>query len=527
MVAPTFKKVIGGDPGTTSKYGAPDLKYVQDVLDGSHLTDRIQMDFIEGREKNASPFLFLIRQVTTSSFQAIRGTGHPGGNPGSVEFAGAEFKDVINSAISSLPDDASTAEQSQGIIYIQGSRLNVATNTININRAVTIDGLGTAIIAKTNEFTGTRTAIIQCARSNITLRNFTIYDEYQNPNAYPQSNSLAQVVGITCSPPSQHPRVRNLLIENIFFKNIYMHAIDLSVSDLATRSIDHATIRNCIADHSGSNTTFGSSFNIGLGVRDTLVQHNKIYECGHTGIDIWGVFEHVKCIDNYVYKTLSSKVDGSGIALVRYADHLASQGLAEDILIQGNRVYGPINNDGISVHAQARKVIVANNFVDGTLSDGISVRADNIEGTDLYARETIIQGNIIRNTGNSAIVTNVDPALAFHGIVIIGNLIFDAQRHGINVASNVKFGVINSNSINGYGLSGTAGPWAGIHLRIAKNCVVNGNTIYGTATNAANSILEEVSGSASNIITSNNCNKAISLLGGNNTVSANNIVVAA
>lgn len=49
MTSPTFKKVTNTttDPSNV-RYGAPDLVYVMDVLDGTHATDRIQASNIEG-----------------------------------------------------------------------------------------------------------------------------------------------------------------------------------------------------------------------------------------------------------------------------------------------------------------------------------------------------------------------------------------------------------------------------------------------------------------------------------------------
>lgn len=47
MVAPTFKKATDSDPGDSTKYGAPDVKYAFDVLDGTHATDRVQASNIE------------------------------------------------------------------------------------------------------------------------------------------------------------------------------------------------------------------------------------------------------------------------------------------------------------------------------------------------------------------------------------------------------------------------------------------------------------------------------------------------
>ena len=48
MAAPTFKKATDTAPGSSAVYGAPDLKYALDVVDGSHATDRIPIAAIEG-----------------------------------------------------------------------------------------------------------------------------------------------------------------------------------------------------------------------------------------------------------------------------------------------------------------------------------------------------------------------------------------------------------------------------------------------------------------------------------------------
>lgn len=60
MVSPTFKKATDTAAGTSAQYGAPDLKYAFDVLDGTHATDRVQAANIE----NA---------VTTNTAQTITG----------------------------------------------------------------------------------------------------------------------------------------------------------------------------------------------------------------------------------------------------------------------------------------------------------------------------------------------------------------------------------------------------------------------------------------------------------------------
>ena len=50
MVAPTFRRTTITDTGTSVSYGGNDQKYLCDVLDGTHPTDRIQAENIEGIE---------------------------------------------------------------------------------------------------------------------------------------------------------------------------------------------------------------------------------------------------------------------------------------------------------------------------------------------------------------------------------------------------------------------------------------------------------------------------------------------
>jgi hypothetical protein len=48
MTGPVFKKVTNQTPGNAAKYGAQDIVYAFNVLDGTHPTDRIQASVVEG-----------------------------------------------------------------------------------------------------------------------------------------------------------------------------------------------------------------------------------------------------------------------------------------------------------------------------------------------------------------------------------------------------------------------------------------------------------------------------------------------
>ncbi len=70
MVSPIFKKATNTAAGTAAIYGAPDLKYVLDVLDGTHASHRIQIQNIEGSGR--SPFANWIVRMNGSTIEGIR-----------------------------------------------------------------------------------------------------------------------------------------------------------------------------------------------------------------------------------------------------------------------------------------------------------------------------------------------------------------------------------------------------------------------------------------------------------------------
>lgn len=66
MTAPTFKKATDTDPGDSARYGAPDVKYICDVLDGTHSTDRVQVANIEGAASSSDLTTGLAGKANTS-----------------------------------------------------------------------------------------------------------------------------------------------------------------------------------------------------------------------------------------------------------------------------------------------------------------------------------------------------------------------------------------------------------------------------------------------------------------------------
>jgi len=71
MVAPTFKKATDTAPGNAAQYGAPDLKYALDVLDGTHPTDKIQVSALEGLKQSHNYILY----KSGTKVAALKSTG--------------------------------------------------------------------------------------------------------------------------------------------------------------------------------------------------------------------------------------------------------------------------------------------------------------------------------------------------------------------------------------------------------------------------------------------------------------------
>ena len=95
MAAPTFKKATDAAAGDSTKYGAPDVKYAFDVLDGTHSTDRIQASNIE-----------------TSGASNVQTD------------LDSKLSDITGQASTSLTDTANIA-------YLDGTNVFTAVNTFN------------------------------------------------------------------------------------------------------------------------------------------------------------------------------------------------------------------------------------------------------------------------------------------------------------------------------------------------------------------------------------------------------------
>jgi hypothetical protein len=512
MTAPTFKKATSTSPGDATKYGAPDLKYAFDVLDGSHATDRLQITNIEGRDRYAT-YAFLVRQSSPTAYEAIRS------DTGAVAYSGSDFGTVMNSVIGALPAPSSTS--SIGVVYISGTTLDCATTSITIDKPVIIDGFGSAVVRKTADYVGTNRSVFNIASSNVTLRDFTIDVTIQVGTA---------TRPIVCQPSTAS--LSNILIENVTIKKAY-NPIYLHASTGTSHLIDHVIIRNVKVDNTGSTQT-GPGFVIGLGCKDVAIEHCTILEPGDIGIDIFATRELIKVWGNTIQKITNTT--GDGIVVSNYGATTSIAGApTKNVVIRDNRIVGPLTGDCIKIWGAAEKVTITGNRLNGdngtgttvTTGSGIVIREKTISATDYWAKEVIVTNNIILNIGSSGVyVGSSTSAVEFQAFNITGNYIHDINGYGINIISGVKNAIVNNNLIYRYGKDQVANR-AGIHIRISTNNTMMGNKIFGltgsstpTAGSPYWSIYEENT-SDSNIMVGNSMNQPISFVGAASIIAQN------
>jgi len=227
MTNTSFKKATNTEDGGTLKYGAPDLKYVFDVLDGTHSTHRLQLTNIEG----------FVPAFDVVVYQA-------GGN-------------VI-------------AKRANGTV-LYSAAANTGTNDITaINTACNVavtDGKATSVLIKPGTYTGNGTGATVILVSNLTIVGYGATIKYlgtANSNYFlcnvttaPTGISNVFIFGLTidCNTLCQGMRFsgsdsgtqsKNVTIEDCTFKNIYSSYFLLCTYSIptGTNQADIPTKRN-------------------------------------------------------------------------------------------------------------------------------------------------------------------------------------------------------------------------------------------------------------------------------------------
>ena len=220
MVAPNFKKVtteLTVDPFNV-RYGAPDLLYALNVLDGTHSTDRVQIQNVEGVGKlNAATWV--IRKNGSNVEGVNTSTGAVVAN--SVDF---------NVVLANIIADSNFLDGSTIVIkpgtYSNCGAININTN---IDKTITIWGYGATLIAVQFGMTPTPTTR-NCTSANwlqlafVDNKSITIYGLRMNGN----QNYGAFVRG---SRKATHVRAKNMRFYDCYFEGIESDGINAGYED--------------------------------------------------------------------------------------------------------------------------------------------------------------------------------------------------------------------------------------------------------------------------------------------------------
>ncbi len=505
MTAPIFKKATDTAAGDATKYGAPDIKYIEQVLDGTHPGGyKLQIEVIEGIEHFAVCSFYVRQQVGSGLYVATRpDTGQ--------NYTDTDFGTLMNTIIALLPVPSST--NPIGVILISGATLDCGTTSITVNKPCIIDGMGSAVVRKTTDYTGTNRSVFNIASSNVTLKDLIIDITIQTGQ---------QSKGIVCQPSAatyQNISIRRVRIKNCY-QGIYLHA-----SSGTTYMIDHAVVEDCWIDNT-STTQTGEGIIVGLGCRDITVEYCTLIEPGNTGIDIFATQPHIKIWGNNIVKNVNTT--GSAIQVSDLGGTSAVFGApTQDVSIRENDISGAMLGSCIRIWGGAESVKIENNFMKGGARDGIEIIAKTVSSADYFAKEVTAVGNLIQSmTRNGIYVSYTGSTIEFQGLQISNNDIKNVGANAINLNSSVKNASVEGNRIYRYGTD-VAADRTGILLRNTLNTTVRGNKIFGlTATSTPvagtnyTSVREEATTNL-NTISLNGVNNPISTLGANTIVSFN------
>ncbi len=214
MVAPNFKKATADlttDP-TNVRYGAPDLLYALNVLDGTHSTDRVQIHNVEGVGKlNAATWII---RKNGSNVEGVNTS------TGAVVANSTDFNVVLANIIADSNFlDGSTIVVKPGTYSNCGS-ININTN---IDKTITIWGYGATLVA-------TPFATRNCTHANwlqlafVDDKSITIYGLRMNGN----QNYGCFVRG---SRKATHVNARNMRFYDCYFELIESDGINAGYED--------------------------------------------------------------------------------------------------------------------------------------------------------------------------------------------------------------------------------------------------------------------------------------------------------
>lgn len=150
-----------------------------------------------------------------------------------------------------------------------------------------------------------------------------------------------------------------------------------------------------------------------------------------TGATITG--SNIRIHGNDIYDTAQGLIIGQGSTRVS---------------VTGNVIHGLINEHGIYADTGIKGLSIVGNTIYATGVNGTGVKVQHYDSFGVRPEDITISGNAISNTGSDGILiqNTVGTTLYASGVAIVGNTIYQAGQHGIDV-------------------------------RYARGCVVSGNSI--------------------------------------------------
>jgi hypothetical protein len=224
----------------TRVYGAPDIKYLMDVLDSTHPTDRTQLQNIEGLDKITAA-KWIIRKRSNSVYEAVEtATGivrYTDTNPDFVNLL-----DTLNNS-TYFQDEDTIVIQPSSTPYLCGTGKAEAT----LNKSLPIYGYG-ATLQPNIDHIAAYFLVVNTAGKTLTVYGLTFDMNYPNIR---YSGAIRRTGGVN---------IGGVKVWDCTIKNIYWFGINLNGIHPATPDTDtYLIVENCTFLNPGALSASGTS----------------------------------------------------------------------------------------------------------------------------------------------------------------------------------------------------------------------------------------------------------------------------
>ncbi len=476
MTAPTFKKASDTTPGGPTKHGSQDINYGWNVLDGTHSTDRVQVQNIE---RVTNPWNYYIYKDSTGTTYARRG------DTGRAEFSHASNSfTVLESALAQ-----SQTEYSKSIIVFAPQTFSSGT------------GAGTTItlVGRNN------VSLIGSGMEKTILQSLML----EKNNSTPTSNFLIQDLTMDCQGNVPHAlhlgtNISNIRVHNFWGKDSYSRATTPSGFIMQWSQVDGMVCTNSIFTNMLDNPWDNCSGSQEYDTENEAVFRNCYFEKGLG--TVFGASQ-LGCMLSLGSTCGNVLVDGctmrnSGDTNSTYAALSAENNdgnPSKDVRIVNCRGYGPkmgyqVGNDDTDVF---RNVVISNTLTYGlirisgaetAICANNTIRASHQYGYYITANKYAYVTNCsVKNTNLDNLSTTDKGGMWAKDnkyLVVDGFSVYDDQAtattpYGMRLTqTTVPSNEIRLNNIQ------LIGPWAtaGFALRIDNTAKVriNGGKIVGS-----------------------------------------------